>query len=72
MSYYWFSRKELLKKAHDKYHNEDGKERAAKYYERNKEEIRKKQRERYKNLSKDEKIVIRERSLKRYYKLKGS
>ena len=59
-------------KAHDKYHNEGGKERAAKYYERNKEEIKKKQRERYKNLSKNEKNVIRERSLKRYYKLKGS
>ena len=72
MSYYWFNRKELLKKAHDKYHNEGGKERATKYYERNKEEIRKKQRERYKNLSKDEKNVIRERSLKRYYKLKKS
>ena len=28
-------------KAHDKYHNEGGKERAAKYYERNKEEIKK-------------------------------
>ena len=72
MSYYWFNRKELLKKAHDKYLNEVGKERAAKYYERNKEEIKKKQRKRYENLSKDEKDVIRERSLKRYYKLKGS
>ena len=45
MSYYWFNRKELLKKAHDKYHKEGGKERAAKYYERNKEEVKKKQRE---------------------------
>ena len=61
-----------MKKAHDKYHNEGGKERAGKYYERTKEEIKKKQRQRYKNLSKDEKNVTRERSLKRYYKLKES
>ena len=24
MSYYWFNRKDLLKKAHDKYHKEGG------------------------------------------------
>ena len=41
MSYYWFNRKKLLKKAHDKYHKEGGKERAADYYERNKEKIKK-------------------------------
>ena len=72
MSYYWFNRKELLKKSYDQYHKEGGKERAAKYHERNKEEIKKKQRERHKNLSKEEKDVIRERSLKRYYKSKES
>ena len=27
--YYWFNRKDLLKKAHDKYHNKDRKEKAA-------------------------------------------
>ena len=32
MSYYWFNRKELLKKAHKKYHEEGGKEKTAKYY----------------------------------------
>ena len=26
--YYWFNRKELLKKAHDKYRNKGGKEKA--------------------------------------------
>ena len=41
MSYYWFNRKDLLKKAHDKYHKEDGKERGADYYQRNKEKARK-------------------------------
>ena len=30
MSYSWFNRKELLKKARKKYHEEDGKEKAAK------------------------------------------
>ena len=72
MSYYWFNRKELLKKVQDKYHKEGGKERAAQYYERKKDEIKKKQREKYKKLSKGEKDVIRDRSLKRYYKLKQS
>ena len=72
MSYYWLNRKELLKKAHDKYHKEAGKERAAKYYERNKGEIKKKQNNRCKNLPKKGKDVIRDRSLKRYYKLKES
>ena len=32
MSYYWFNRKELLKKAREKYHKEGGKEIAAAYY----------------------------------------
>ena len=27
-NYYWFNRKDLLKKAHDKYHNSGGKEKA--------------------------------------------
>ena len=55
MSYYWFNRKELLRKAHEKYHKEGGKEQAASYYQRNKDAIRKKARKAYKNLSKEEK-----------------
>ena len=39
MSYY--NREELLKKTKTKYHNKDGKEKAAKYYEGNKEAIKK-------------------------------
>ena len=54
MSYYWFNRKELLEKAHKKYHKEGGKEQAASYYQRNKKAIKKKTREAYKNLSKEE------------------
>ena len=41
MSYYWLNRKYLFKKADDKYHNEDGKEKAAEYYKKNKEAIKK-------------------------------
>ena len=40
MSYCWFNRKELLKKAHDKYHNEGEKEKTAKYFKKSKEEIK--------------------------------
>ena len=43
MSYYWFNRKELLGKAHKKYHKEGGKEQAVSYYQRKKEAIKKKQ-----------------------------
>ena len=32
MTYYWFNRQELLKKAEDKHHNCDGKEKGAEYY----------------------------------------
>ena len=60
----------LLKKAYGKYHNEGGKEKAAKYYQRNKQEIKKKERNKYKNMSEDEKNVIRERSKNRYHKNK--
>ena len=61
MNYYQKNRIELLKKAHDKYHYKDGKEDAAKYYQENKEERKKKERKKYKNMSEDEKYVIRER-----------
>ena len=47
MRYYWFNREELLKKAKNKYHNEGGKENAAKYYEDNKEAIKEKARNKY-------------------------
>ena len=32
MSYYWFNKQELLKRAKEKYHNNSGKEKLAKYY----------------------------------------
>ena len=40
MSYYWFNREELLKKAKTKYHNKGGKEKASEYYKKNKEAIK--------------------------------
>ena len=69
MSYYWFNRKELLEKAHKKYHKEGSKEQTARYYKENKE-AKKKAKEKYKNLSKEEKDKKREYSRNRYHKLK--
>ena len=43
MSYHWFNREELLKKAKEKYDN-GGKERAAKYYRENKDVIKERKR----------------------------
>ena len=39
MSYYWFNRQELLKKAKEKYVNNGGKEKPAKYYQDNKDDV---------------------------------
>ena len=40
MSYYQDNKVKLLKKAYDKYHNGGGKERVAKYHQKNKETIK--------------------------------
>ena len=42
MSYYRKNRETLLKKAYNKYHNEGSKEKAVKYYQENKVNIKKK------------------------------
>ena len=65
-SYYWSNRKELLKKAHDKYHKKRGKEKAAEYYQKNKEMIKERERHKYNMMGTEEKNKIKERSLKRY------
>ena len=70
MSYYWFNRKELLEKAHKKYHKEGGKEQATRYYKENKEAIKKKAREKYENLTEEEKEKKRQYQKIRYNKLK--
>ena len=54
MSYYWFNRKDLLKKAHEKYQKEGGKEQAASYYQKDKEIITKKEREKYRIISRED------------------
>ena len=56
MSYYWFNRQQTLQKAKEKY----SKEKAAEYYAQNKEAIKEKSRERYKNLPQEEKDKIKD------------
>ena len=55
MSYHWFDRQEVLQKAKEKY----SKEKAAEYYPQNKEAIKEKSRERYKNVSQEEKNKVK-------------
>ena len=65
MSYYWFNRQEILQKAKERY----SKEKAAEYYLKNKEAIKEKSRDWYKNLSKEEKDKIKKYQRKRYQQL---
>ena len=65
MSYYWFNRKEILQKVKERY----SKEKAAEYYLQNKEAIKEKSKNRYKNLSKEEKDKTKEYQRKRYQQL---
>ena len=51
MSYYWFNRQELLKKAKEEYDNNGGKEKAAKYDQNNKGVTKEKEKNKYKNFS---------------------
>ena len=69
MSYYWFNRQELLKKAKEK-HDNGGKEKAAKYYQDNKDVIKEKANDKYKNLSEEQKETKRQYSKNRYNKMK--
>ena len=62
MSYHWFNMQEILQKAKEKY----SKEKAAEYYTQNKETIKEKWREHYKNLPQEEKDKIKEYQRKRY------
>ena len=50
MSYYWFNREKLLKNTWDKYHNKEGKQKAAKYYSANQEVLKGDARNKYRNL----------------------
>ena len=64
MSYYWFNRKEILKKAKEIY----CKEKAARCYLVYKA-MKKKSKDLYENLSKEEKDKIKEYQRKRYQQL---
>ena len=71
-SYYcWFNRKYLLEKAHDKYDNKAGKEKAAKYYQKNKELIKERERHKYRMISAEDRNEKKRKSLERYYRLKA-
>ena len=65
MSYYWFNRQEILQKAKENY----SKEKAAEYCKQNKDAIKEKSGERYKNMSQEEKDKIKEYQRKKYQKL---
>ena len=65
MSYYWCSKQEILQKAKERY----SKEKAAVYYQQNKEVIKEKSRNCYKNMSEEEKNKIKEYQKKRYQEL---
>ena len=56
MNYYWFNIEDILQKANENY----SKERAAEYYEQNKETIKGKAREHYKNVPEEKKNKIKE------------
>ena len=65
MSYYQFNRREILQTAKERY----SKEKAAEYYSKNKGVIKEKSKNRYKNVSKEEKDKIKEYQRKRYQQL---
>ena len=65
VNYYWFNRQEILQKVKENY----SKEKAPEYYKQNKEAIKVKSRERYKNLSQEKKDKIKEYQRKKYQEL---
>ena len=70
MSYYWFNRQEVLQKVKEEY----SEEKAVEYYARNKEAIKENSRERYKNLSQEQKDKIKEyqkkKTIKNWFSIK--
>ena len=70
MSFYCFNKQELLKKEKQKYDNNGGKEKAAKYYRGNKDVLKEKARNKYKNLTEEGKELKIQCSKNRYNKLK--
>ena len=60
MRHYWFNTEEVLQKAKEKYGNGGGKEKAAEYYIADKDVLKEKARNKYRNLSEGKKEVKRE------------
>ena len=58
MSYYKKIKEVLLEKPYDKYYNKGDKERAKKYYQENKEEIKKKERLKYWFMPESDKEIV--------------
>ena len=67
MSYYWFNREKILKNTLDKYQNEGGKQKAAKYYAASQEVLRENARNKYRHLSEKEKNKKRKYQRERYH-----
>ena len=65
MAYYWYNWQEILQKAKERYFEE----KAAEYYLQNKEAIKEKSTQHYKNLSEKEKDKIKKYQKKRYQEL---
>ena len=65
MTYYWYNWQEILQKAKEGY----SEEKAAEYYLQNKEAIKEKSTQHYKNLSEEEKDKIKKYQKKRYQEL---
>ena len=65
MNYYCFIRQEILQKTKERY----SKEKAVEHYLQNKEAIKEKSRNRYKNLLQEKKDKIKEYQRKRYQEL---
>ena len=66
MSYYWFYKEKLLRKAKNKYHNGGGKNKAAKYYIANKYVIQRNANKKYRSLSEEENEAKRKYQGNRY------
>ena len=60
MSHYWFSREEGLQKAKEIYDNCGGKEKTAEYYGTNKDVLKERANNMYKNMSEQEKEAKRQ------------
>ena len=63
--YYWFNRKELLKKAQDKYHK------SCFVLSEKQRNNKKREKERYRSMTDIERNEKKRKSLERYYKLKA-